>query len=44
MAQLEQLRTWRCMNAQGFLFGRPMAETDAIELLCKTQTFQAKTA
>lgn len=42
--QLEQLRTWRCMNAQGFLFGRPMAETDAIEVLRKTQTLQAKTA
>jgi diguanylate cyclase len=44
MEQLEQLRTWRCMNAQGFLFGRPMAETDAIEVLRKTQTLQAKTA
>jgi diguanylate cyclase len=44
VAQLEQLRTWRCMNAQGFLFGRPMAELDAVELLRKSQTFQAKTA
>lgn len=32
-AQLEQLRAWRCKNVQGFLFGRPMADIDAIELL-----------
>ena len=32
-AQLEQLREWRCKNMQGFLFGRPIAEADAIDIL-----------
>ena len=31
--QLEKLREWRCKNAQGFLFGRPMTEQDAIDTL-----------
>jgi EAL domain-containing protein (putative c-di-GMP-specific phosphodiesterase class I) len=43
-AQLDQLRTWRCMHAQGFLFGRPMAEIDAIELLRKPRAILAKLA
>lgn len=43
-AQLEQLRTWRCVNAQGFLFGRPMVETEVIGVLRKLPMLQAKTA
>ena len=32
-AQLEQLKAWRCKNMQGFLFGRPMPDTQAIDML-----------
>jgi len=32
-AQLEQLKAWRCNNMQGFLFGRPMPDTQAIDML-----------
>lgn len=42
--QLEQLRAWRCKNVQGFLFGRPMADTDAIELLRNPGLFKARVA
>ncbi|TNF34088.1 MAG: EAL domain-containing protein, partial [Gammaproteobacteria bacterium] len=43
-AQLEQLRAWRCKNVQGFLFGRPIADTDAIELLRHPERYKAKIA
>jgi len=32
-AQLEQLKTWRCKNMQGFLFGKPMPCVEAIDML-----------
>jgi diguanylate cyclase (GGDEF)-like protein/PAS domain S-box-containing protein len=32
-AQMEQLKAWRCKNMQGFLFGRPIAEADAMDIL-----------
>jgi len=32
-AQLEQLKAWRCKNMQGFLFGRPMPDTQAVDML-----------
>lgn len=32
-AQLEQLRSWRCKNMQGFLFGKPMPYIDAVNIL-----------
>ena len=38
-AQLEKLREWRCKNMQGFLFGRPIAEADAMDIL-KTAKLQ----
>ncbi|HEY9052216.1 MAG TPA: EAL domain-containing protein [Gammaproteobacteria bacterium] len=43
-AQLEQLRIWRCKNVQGFLFGRPIADTDAIELLRHPERYKARLA
>ncbi len=32
-AQLEQLKAWRCKNMQGFLFGRPMPDAQAVDML-----------
>jgi len=32
-AQLEQLKAWRCKNMQGFLFGRPMPDSQAVDML-----------
>ncbi len=32
-AQLEQLRSWRCKNMQGFLFGKPMPCDQAVDML-----------
>jgi len=32
-AQLQQLKAWRCQNMQGFLFGRPMPDFEAIDML-----------
>jgi len=32
-AQLEQLKAWRCKNMQGFLFGRPMPDSQAVDVL-----------
>jgi len=31
--QLEQLKLWRCKNMQGFLFGKPMPNNDALDVL-----------
>jgi len=41
--QMEQLRAWRCKNMQGFLFGRPIAESDAMDIL-KTARLQQQQA
>jgi diguanylate cyclase (GGDEF)-like protein/PAS domain S-box-containing protein len=43
-AQLEKLKAWRCNNAQGFLFGRPMANADAVKMLSNPQSYLPKTA
>ena len=32
-AQLKQLSEWRCKNMQGFLFGRPMPDNEAVDML-----------
>jgi len=41
--QMEQLRAWRCKNMQGFLFGRPIAESAAMDIL-KTARLQQQQA
>jgi diguanylate cyclase (GGDEF)-like protein/PAS domain S-box-containing protein len=41
-SQLQQLIEWRCKNMQGFLFGRPMPNNDAMSMLMKPVFYPRK--
>ncbi|VAW66356.1 diguanylate cyclase/phosphodiesterase (GGDEF & EAL domains) with PAS/PAC sensor(s) [hydrothermal vent metagenome] len=40
--QLKQLKRWRCKNMQGFLFGRPMPNDDALKVLQRCSSISAQ--
>jgi diguanylate cyclase len=42
--QLQQLVEWRCKNMQGFLFSRPLPDTDAMDILMNPGTFHKRIA